>query len=107
MKFDMYRDLCSLLGYWWSSDRIRVSPHEGQLLRIQPGDLLTVAGVDAQVVNRSLTTEHSLCLTCQTEAGPAELHVPTPPNRGPVGWHTSGVCRMLTEDDILVWRRST
>lgn len=105
MMFDVYRNVCSLLGHWWSSDRIRVSPHEGQLLRIQPGDLLTVAGVDAEVVGRSLIEERSLCLTCHTAEGPAELLIAIPPNRRPVGWDVAGVCRQLSQNDIQIWQR--
>jgi hypothetical protein len=106
MMLDSCRDLCSLLRHWWTSDRIRVSPHEGLLLRIQPGDLITVAGVDAEVVGRSLIGEQGICLVCQTAIGPAELHVPIPPARNQLLWHISGVSRHVVEDDIKVWRRS-
>jgi hypothetical protein len=105
MILEMYRDIRSLLAHWWSSDRIRVSPNDGQLLRLQPGDLLTVAGVDAEVLSRLLIADEFLCLTCGTAAGPAELHIPIPPHRGPVGWSIAGVCRLLTEDEVQVWRR--
>ena len=41
--------LGDLARAWWSMDRIRVSPREGQLLRLGPGSVI-IAGTDRWVV---------------------------------------------------------
>ena len=43
-----------LLHWWWRSDRIRVSPAAGRLLRMAPPCFLRIAGVPAEVVARQV-----------------------------------------------------
>jgi hypothetical protein len=101
------RKLCRLIRLWWTGDRIRVSPIEGRLLRVQPGDLLSVAGTDIEVVDRFVIGESSLCLICRTQQGTAELHVPVFSRHEPqeVLWIDSGRELRLTPSDVEVWPR--
>ena len=40
----LFQIVSNALRTWWLQDRIRVSPDEGRLLRLRPGDLLLVDG---------------------------------------------------------------
>jgi hypothetical protein len=74
----LWRDLSQLVRSWYMHDRIRASPVEGRLLRVQPGDLLTVGSRDVIVVDRSVAEGPAgLCvrLICRTETGIGELHL--------------------------------
>jgi hypothetical protein len=104
---DFCRKLWQWIRLWWTGDRIRVSPVEGRLLRVQPGDLLSVAGIDVEVIDRVLIAESSLCLICHTAQGTAELHVPVFSNPEPpeVLWFESGREHRLNPADVDVWPR--
>lgn len=107
MIHNFCRKLCQWIRLWWTGDRIRVSPVEGRLLRIQPGDVLSVAGMDVEVVDRFVIAESTLCLICHTPQGIAELHVPVLSKTVPqeVLWiETCGELR-LTPSDVEVWPR--
>lgn len=107
MNGDVLRDLCQFVWQWWTGDRIRVSPVEGRLLRVQPGDILSVAGIDVEVVDRTVIAERSLCLICRTQRGTAELHIPVflKAERQEIVWAEAGGERTLTTADIEVWPR--
>lgn len=103
------QDFRNLVTWWWTCDQIRVSPGEGRLLQILPGDLLTVGGVDAEVLDRRVTVEGSLCLSCRTSAGSGELHVEVfPGQESPeLVWLSSGIRHLLAAGDVQVWRRAS
>lgn len=63
-----------LLQWWWSCDRIRVSPREGRLLRLNPGDFLLIAGESACVLERRVAQE-SVHYLCDTAYGDCDLEV--------------------------------
>lgn len=44
--------LIGLIRDWWRIDRVRISPREGRLLRLQPGDLLRLEGMTVTVTDR-------------------------------------------------------
>jgi hypothetical protein len=103
------QDFRDLVAWWWTCDQIRVSPDEGRLLQIQPGDLLTLDGVDAEVLDRHVTAEGFLCLTCRTDVGSAELHVEVSPGQESLElvWHSCGSRHLLAADDVQVWPRGS
>lgn len=109
MIAQLYRQVWKVLWLWWTADRIRASPAEGRLLRIQPGDLLTVAGVDAQVLGASVDTRSEggiFRIACSTELGSGELIVPITPESSPeLIWCSDAGSRRLTADNIQVWSR--
>lgn len=51
--------LIGLVRDWWRVDRIRSSPREGRLLRLEPGDLLRLAGVTVTVIDRRVDPDAS------------------------------------------------
>lgn len=107
MNRDVLHDFFHFVWQWWTGDRIRVSPVEGRLLRVQPGDILSVAGIDVEVIDRMVIAEHTLCLICRTQRGTAELYVPVLSKAGPqeIVWVKSGGERTLTSANIEVWPR--
>lgn len=42
--------LVRLIRDWWQVDRVRISPREGRLLRLQPGDLLQLEGMTVTII---------------------------------------------------------
>ena len=105
----LLRALGSLIAGWWRSDRVLISPREGELLRMQPGSLFTVNGMVAEV--RSKTVFQGCHATrveyaCQTDLGPALLEVQCPDDerRFQVVWSGVGGNRALLEHQIEVFR---
>lgn len=85
MSHNLWQDLHQFLWSWWSHDQIRTSPAEGRLLRVEPGDILTVRGLDVTVLERAVIESPAgpgLQFTCRTATGTGELQV-TIPDQGP------------------------
>ena len=84
MSHNLWQDLHQFLWSWWSHDQIRTSPAEGRLLRVEPGDILTVRGLDVTVLERAVIESPAgpgLQFTCRTATGTGELQL-TIPDRG-------------------------
>ena len=85
MSHNLWQDLHQFLWSWWSHDQIRTSPAEGRLLRVEPGDILTVRGLDVTVLERAVIESPAgtgLQFTCRTATGTGELQL-TIPDQGP------------------------
>lgn len=82
----MLRNIWRLLYWWGTSDRIRISPREGRLLRLSPGSHVLISGEPARILERR--TDHG-CIRylCDTAAGECELVV-----------GTNGVIVLFTKD---------
>ncbi len=107
---DTGRGLFNWLRAWWESDRIRASPRDGRLLRIQVGDLLKVEHLEFEVVSRSLdSTGHRqlLRLSCLGSSGPASLEVVVDENitRQTATWNHSGIECDIDQNEVQVWPR--
>ena len=50
----LVRDLLRLLSRWWRVDRVRVSPTEGRLLRLEPPCILRIGDRVLEVVRRKV-----------------------------------------------------
>lgn len=50
----LFNDVYRLIETWWKIDRIRASPRDGQLLRIEPPCVVVVDERPAEVVARTL-----------------------------------------------------
>ncbi len=107
----LWRDLGQLVWSSWKRDRIRASPVEGRLLRIQPGDLLTLDGIDAEVLDRSVTegpTGPCVRLMCRIESRFVELHLTIAEDESSqLIWIESGRSHQISADDVQVWPRFT
>lgn len=67
-----------LLRSWWQADRVRVSPLEGRLLRMQPPCIVRVLGRYAQVRGRRTGQTPRgpyVCYDCELDDGHAQLWV--------------------------------
>ena len=63
---DILRDLYALISSWWSVDRIRVGPQAGASLRLQPGDLVTLAGEHWEIVTRNHDVTDCVIYGCRS-----------------------------------------
>ncbi len=70
----MLRRLLGLVEYWWSADRIRVSPSEGRLLRLGPGAVLLLCGEAVQVTGRR-ADDAGVTYRCTSATGDGEVRV--------------------------------
>ena len=105
-----WQDFSEKFRTWWICDRIRVSPREGQLLRIQVGDLLTIRGSDFEVIEQSIVlsgADQLLQLTCRTESGFAMLVIEI---RQDLSHKTAtlnqfGIQQTIDADEVQIWPR--
>ena len=108
----MGRSVCraclDLLAAWWRADRVRISPREGALLRLQPVCLVMIAGRPVEVLGRQevqTTGAHGVRYECRTEEGPAHLDVRFCENAGrlEIGWSVFGRIEALLEHQIEIF----
>jgi hypothetical protein len=108
---DAGRSLCRLLAdalrVWWQQDRIRISPNEGRLLRLQIPCILTVNGnlveLTGRTVFRSSTGNYVVYRGVVTGPGfPCELAVW--PEKNLVRWTDRGGTRSLDPGDVEVFQ---
>lgn len=96
-----------LIRSWWDVDRIRISPHEGKLWRLQPGNILNIAGEEVEVVSRHvlLQGEGTLELLCRTRTGQAKLQVSSSPSASSpqVWWETESGRSRLHVAEVRIW----
>jgi hypothetical protein len=62
------RSILRLLQWWWIADRIRISPREGRLLRLNPGSFLLIAGEPARILERN-AEQGCVRYVCSTATG--------------------------------------
>ncbi len=97
-----------LLRSWWQADRVRISPREGRLLRLEPPCIVRIGGRYAQVLHRRTgqTPEGPyVCYECEVDDQPAQLWVE------PVGqaymqrvrWSLAGVDASLLAEEVEVF----
>lgn len=90
---------------WWNKDRVRVSPREGRLLRVDAGAILFIERERHQVLGRdTIATKYGPVIRYRCEAAHAERElwvVASPiPTILLVEDHDE---RELTSDDVEVW----
>lgn len=106
MFHQLASDFRRLLRSFWRVDRIRTSPADGRLLRLQPPCILVVDGRPMEMVARTLvhaaegTTVSYVCRLGQDEG---RLTVPVAGGSTAVVWTTYGVERRLTADQVEVF----
>jgi len=100
----LYRAVLDLLSTWWRVDRIRVSPREGELLRLEPGQLIAVKGACVEICTKR-NTESGVAYECQTDNGPARLEVQCSDNASSYNmfWSTGGLSQALEAHEIEVF----
>ncbi|WP_010588367.1 hypothetical protein [Schlesneria paludicola] len=116
MIVKLLRDAQTRMRSWWLHDRIRVSPLEGKLLRVQAGDLVQVGQAQAEVVERSVIDNPDGCtlsLACrtssdQTPSGDALLQIELTPEGdiSAILWKENDRWRELSSIEVEIWLRS-
>lgn len=111
MVMRLLRALLDLLRAWWSVDRIRVSPNEGRLLRLDAGALLTIEDRAVEVLGRRIRRQPAgavIAYDCRTPSGAARLLIRQPRDGGDLSaqWSEGGTVRLLHEADVIIWRAS-
>lgn len=111
----LLRDAQSMMRSWWLHDRIRVSPLEGKLLRVQVGDLVQVGQTQAEVVERTVIDNGEGCtlsLACTTLSetalvGDAVLQIELTADGGisAILWKENERWRELSSIDVEIWLR--
>jgi len=103
--------LIDTIRSWWRTDRIRVSPVEGQLLRLPPGSIISFEGQPIEISQRQVEPQESgkrIRYVCQTPAGIAELSVDTNADAEfHLTWNEDGNVRPISHDEITVWRHGS
>jgi hypothetical protein len=99
-----------LVKSWWRDDRIRVSPREGRLLRLQPPCKLLIHGNPVQVLARIRRPQGSddvasVVYSCWTPSGPGELLVEPREfsNAVRVTWRHRGCVEDVLEAEIEIY----
>jgi len=104
----VWRSLRGMIAAWWRVDRVRVSPREGELLRLRPKSLVTVDGVPAEVLRRKEmcgTLTQGVLYECQTADGMAllDIRISKAAGRLEISWSLSGRGEVLLEHQIEVF----
>jgi hypothetical protein len=107
----LVRRFVQIARTWWRQDRIRISPREGGLLNIQPGDLLSIGETQAEVQARSVLPDINgltLCLDCCTASGLARLSINVTANGKPSAliWEEAHRRENVAEHDLEIWCRT-
>ncbi len=95
-----------LLHWWWRADRIRVSPREGRLLRLQPGDMLLIDGEPAVVSARQMLRDLGdarIRYCCNGPADAFKLTVRQTSDGVVIGIHRGGRVWRLADSDVEVF----
>jgi hypothetical protein len=99
--------LVSLLRSWWQVDRVRISPREGALLRLQPPCLLMIGNQRVEVLARKEPGEEKTVVVynCNTGQGPATLRIDLVDQgrRTSVHWQIAGEIYQLSAEDVEVY----
>src|SRR5262249_44184930 len=104
----VWRSLRGLIAAWWRVDRVRVSPREGELLRLRPESLMLVEGEPVQVLRREVAGDASaqgVRYECQAADGVAHLDVRFSEESGrfEISWSMCGRQEMLSKHQIEVF----
>ncbi len=105
----LLRDVFRLIASWWQVDRVRVSPDEGRLLRLEPPCVVVIESRPAEVLARTVGRTAAgpfVVYDCRSATGPYQLRV-VPLGDGQVScvcWIENGRERELAADDVEVFQ---
>jgi hypothetical protein len=100
---------------WWRIDRLRVSPAEGRLLRIEPPARLLVGGALFEVCGRSVSRKRERPTVvyrgfCHGRAGTLQIELAGPCSPGRIVWECPGESQdtnhAISEEEIEILSES-
>ena len=105
---DLVGSLTSCLRSWWRVDRIRSSPTEGRLLRLQPPAFLLIDGRTIEVTRRVIGQDRDgafVSYDCLENGSAGRLMVRLAGNFNPrpIRWVGAHGERVLDERDVSVF----
>jgi len=94
------------LRAWWTQDRIRISPREGQLLTLQAPCILEIHGELVQLTDRVVGQSEGgpyveYCGIALKDESTCALRVQ--PHDGSVCWTVNGTTTLLGQHEIIVY----
>jgi hypothetical protein len=94
------------LRAWWTQDRIRISPREGQLLTLQAPCILEIHGELVQLTDRVVGQSEGgpyveYCGIALKDESTCALRVQ--PHDGSVCWKVNGTTTLLGQHEIIVY----
>lgn len=98
--------LVQLIRDWWRVDQVRISPREGRLLRLKPGDLLRLDDRTVTVIARRVEPDQSgVRYRCEGAGFTGELRVALDAGRqaDEVEWSWEGRRQRFPADEIGVY----
>ena len=104
----LFQTMLDCLRSWWRVDRIRSSPTEGRLLRLQPPAFLLIDGRTIEVTRRVIGQDRDgafVSYDCLENGSTGRLMVRLAADLGtlPVRWIGTGGERVLDERDVSVF----
>ena len=95
-----------LLRNWWRADRVRISPREGLLYRLQPPCLLQVRSQTVTVRERRIDNSADtswVIYACDSGACELRIQLADPGAAPTIYWFDDSGCVELTVDDLEVY----
>jgi len=102
----LVRLLGRLIHSWWQRDRVRVSPREGWMLRLEPPCFLRLGGVMVEVLGRRvlrLADELVIVYDCTPGTEAWQLSIKPGQPRLQLTLFQAGTQRSLVEEDVEVY----
>jgi len=104
----LLHSLRRLIAAWWRCDRVRISPREGELLRLRPGSILKLRGHVAEIHSKSIQKTPLATVVgydCQTGTFPGRLdvHLGDAETRLEIVWLAGGRKEQLQPHEIEVF----
>ena len=105
-------DVRRLIEAWWKIDRIRASPREGRLLRIEPPCVVVVEEQPAEVVARTLgrTADETGAIRvdydCRSAQGACRLRLTVTACGAiaAIAWTADGIEQLVSEEQVEVYQ---
>jgi hypothetical protein len=108
----LFTDLRRLIEAWWKIDRIRASPREGRLLRIEPPCVVVIDDQPAEVVARTLgrAADESGTIQvdydCRSAQGACRLRLTVTACGAiaAIAWTAEGIEQLVNEEQVEVYQ---
>ena len=104
MNYSFWSELRALCVAWLRVDRIRASPDQGRLLRLEPGAILVIGDEQFVVTHRKRHGDTSVKYVCQGRRGFSLLLVPVCARE--VRWSYQRQTVTVCADEIEVYRET-